>query len=143
MGMGRLANQQLTQAQEKLGKPFDQSGLEAWRTYGKGPDLQEADPAYRKQIEDCIMASQRRAAAPQYAAEDARLAARGAGDKQTYNVASRRGDEMNEAARQAFTQAGGEARAEAEGINKPRQQEWLNANLGVDQANALASRNSR
>ena len=70
---------------------------------------------------------------------DAQLAARGMepGGQMYYNVGNQRQDALGAQSLQAFNQAGGEARAQAEGINKPRQQVWQNANTRTDQSNAL------
>jgi hypothetical protein len=59
------------------------------------------------------------------------------GSQQYYNIANQRQDALGAQVLQAYNQAGGEARAQAEGINKPRQQVWQNANTNVDQSNAL------
>jgi hypothetical protein len=136
---GQMANTLLGNVSGTLSKPLDTSGLQNWRTYGAEPGLVQADEGYRRQMEDRMAESYRRGIQPQYEAEDAQLAARGQGPggKMAYQTQQGRYDAADEAARQRFTQAGGESRDEAEAINKVRQQTWLNSNLSADQANAL------
>jgi len=140
LAFGQTANEQLGRVRSKLAQPIDYGKMAQWRGYENAPQLQQADPAYRKQIEDNMAASYNRANEPVYAAQDAQAAARGMGAPGSqYGYATQQGryDAADEAARQRFNQAGGEARAEAEGINKVRQQGWLNTNTIADQQNAM------
>jgi len=141
LGFADLATRQIGQLTSTLGKPFDTSGLQAWGTYGKGPDLRyETGDTNRTAIEDAMMASYRRGTAPGQAAEDAQLAARGMGAPGSdygYKVQQGREDAAGEAARQAYLASGGESRAATEAANKAIQQNWLNANTRVDQGNQL------
>ena len=72
--MSSAANQLGTYS--KLGA-VDPSKFHAWGTYEKGPELVTPDEAYRKEIQDKMMASYTRGVTPQQQAEDAQLAARG------------------------------------------------------------------
>jgi hypothetical protein len=134
--MSSAANQLGTYS--KLGA-VDPSKFHAWGAYEKGPELVTPDEAYRKEIQDKMMASYTRGVAPQQQAEDAQLAARGQspGGQMDYTMRQGRNDAAAEAARQAFLAAGEEGRSEATGINQTRQQGWQNANLRVDQGNQL------
>lgn len=135
-----MALKQMGNVSSTLAKPIDYGKFEGWRGYDKAPTLQQADPAYQKQIEDNMMASFQRAAQPAYEAQDAQAAARGMGapgSQYAYATGNQRSDAMAEAVRQGYNVAGGEARAAAEGINKTRQQGWQNENLRVDQGNAM------
>jgi hypothetical protein len=135
-----MALKQMGNVSSTLAKPIDYGKFEGWRGYDKAPQLQQADPAYQKQIEDNMMASFQRAAKPAYEAEDAQAAARGMGapgSQYAYATGNQRSDAMAEAVRQGYNVAGGEARAAAEGINKTRQAAWQNENLRVDQGNNM------
>jgi len=111
-----------------------------WRGYEAAPGLVKPDQAYRDKIMKDMEASYQRGIQPQYAAEDAQSAARGMGapgSKYGYMTQRGRYDAADEAARQRYAVSGEEARAAAEGENKPIQQSWLNTNTIVDQNNAM------
>jgi len=137
--MAQAANQAAGTASSALAKGFKPTGLPAWQTYGKGPNLAEPDQKYQEQVRSNIMSAYNRDVAPRQAAEDAQLAARGMdpGSQMYYNIGNQRQDALGAQSLQAYNAAGGEARAQAEGVNKPRQQTWQNANTRVDQSNAL------
>jgi hypothetical protein len=137
--MAGAANKAAATASSALAKGFKPTGLPAWQKYGAGPALVEPDAAYQDKIRQNMMSAYNRDVAPQQSAEDAQLAARGMepGGQMYYNIANQRQDALGAQSLQAYNQAGGEARAQAEGINKPRQQVWQNANTNVDQSNAL------
>lgn len=139
LGFGKTANALLQNVSGNLAQPLNTEGLQSWRAYGQEPGLVQADENYRRQMEDKMAESYRRGISPQYEAEDAQLAARGQGPggKMAYQTQQGRYDAADEAARQRFTQAGGEARSEAEARNKVLQQMFLNSNLTADQSNAL------
>jgi hypothetical protein len=139
LGFGQMANSLLKNVSGTLSKPLDTAGLANWRGYDAQPGLVKPDENYRRQIEDKMRDSYIRGIQPQYEAEDAQLAARGQspGGKMAYQTQAGRYDAADEAARQRFTQAGGEARSAAEGENQVSQQDWLNRNLIADQSNSL------
>jgi hypothetical protein len=149
LGLGKFANQQIGQLTDTLGKPFNTEGLPAWQLYGEGPSLRQADyqGTDRAAIENAMMESYRRSAAPQQQAQDVQMAARGMGapgSKYGYAVANQRGDEAGEQARQAYLASGAESRAQAgesrnvsEAANKVLQQGWINANQRADQQNQV------
>jgi hypothetical protein len=140
MGLGGLANQQIGQLTDVLGKPFNTDNLNAWQTYGQGPDLKvEQGATDRASIEKAMMDSYYRGVQPQQAAQDAQLAARGMnpGSQMDYTTQNQRSDAAAEQTRQAYLGSGQESRAAMEAQNKALQQGWLNANSRVDQGNAL------
>ncbi len=139
-GLGTFANQQIGQLSSVLGKPFDTSGMVDWSQYGAGPSLRnDTTPTDRASIEKAMMDSYNRGVAPQQAAQDAQLAARGQmpGSKMDYTVQQGRGDAAAEQTRQAYLASGGESRAAQEEYNKVAQQGWLNDNTRSDQQNQL------
>ena len=139
LAFGQMANKQIGAVSDKLATPIDYSQFEKWRGYDKAPTLQTPDENYRRKIEENMAASFNRANEPVYAAEDAQLAARGAGagSKMAYTTQQGRYDAADEAARNRYNQSGEEARLAAEGYNKPTQQDWLNRNTSVDQSTAM------
>lgn len=141
LGFGKLANQQLGNAQGVLGKAFSTEGLPDWQTYGQGPDLRyEKGPTDRAAIEKAMMDSYQRGVQPQQTAEDVTAAARGMGapgSQYGYAVANQRGDAAAEQTRQAYLASGAESRAADQAANQALQQMMVNTRSATDQSNAL------
>jgi hypothetical protein len=140
LGMGTLANTELGNAQSTLSQPFNTAGLPDWQTYGAGPNLRnDQAPTDRAAIEDAMMKSYQRGVAPQQAAQDAQMAARGQapGGQMDYNTQTQRADALAEQTRQAYLASGQESRQAQTAYNQVAQAGWQNENLRADQQNQL------
>jgi hypothetical protein len=138
--IGQIGVEQSGRLQQHLAQNFDPKDLQAWKmAAAPGAIRQDQGPTDRAAIEQAMMASRQRAVAPQQAAEDVQLAARGLspGGQGYGTVQQGREDAASEATRQAYLASGGESRAAQEAYNAATQQRYQ---LGADwatQANQL------
>ncbi len=113
--LGQTGVEQSAKLRQLLGQSVDTSGLQGWNagpqaanlatTFGGQGDVrQDQGPTDRAAIENAMMASYNRSRAPQTAAENAQLAARGLspGSAGYGTVQTGREDAAGEAARQAY-----------------------------------------
>jgi hypothetical protein len=146
--LGRTATQQSAKIGDYLNHSLDTSAWQPWQaTAGPGEIRQDQGATDRPAIENAIMASYRRQADPQNAAQEAQLAARGLSPGSqgygTYQQAQQ--DAQGEAARQAYLASGQESRAAQDAYNQAastRYQlgaDWASQNNALRQAQEQSS----
>jgi hypothetical protein len=125
--LGNTAVGETSQLQSALSKPVDPSQWTPWQTSMPTQTLrQDQGTTDRTGIEDAMMASYNRTAAPQEQAQEASLAARGlAPGSQGYSqYQMTRDDSRAEAARQAYLASGNESRAAQGAYNDAATQQF-------------------
>jgi hypothetical protein len=146
--LGRTATQQSAKIGDYLNHSLDTSAWQPWQaTAGPGEIRQDQGATDRPAIENAIMASYRRQADPQNAAQEAQLAARGLspGSQGYGTFQSAREDAQGEAARQAYLASGQESRAAQDAYNQAastRYQlgaDWASQNNALRQAQEQSS----
>ena len=135
--LGTAAVEQSAKLREHLNTAVDPSKWEAWNR-GVGPQelRQDQGPTDRAGIENAMMQSYERNAAPQERAKEAQLAARGlnAGSKGYGTVQQGTQDSRAEAARQAYLASGNESRLAQGAFNEAATQRYQ---MGQDYSSYL------
>jgi hypothetical protein len=123
--LGQTGVEQSSKLNKLLGTSMTTAGMQDW-TAAQAPGAvstdfrQDQGPTDRAAIENAMMASYHRANDPQFAAQEASLAARGLSPgSQGYGTFQQgRDDSMGEAARQAYLGSGQESRAAQDAYNQ-------------------------
>jgi len=111
--LGTTAVEQSSKIRDTLSKPINSASWTPWQTDVKAQDYrQDQGPTDRAAIEKAMMDSYNRAAEPKQKAQEAQLAARGfsPGGKGYGNYQMQQGDNLSEAARNAYLASGDESR---------------------------------
>jgi hypothetical protein len=135
--LGQTGVEQSSKLNKLLGTSMTTSGMQDWtKATAPGEIRQDQGPTDRAGIENAMLASYHRANDPQFAAQEASLAARGLSPgSQGYGTFQQgRDDSMGEAARQAYLASGQESRAAQDAYNTATTQKYQ---LGSDWASQM------